>query len=165
MDTPADRKNASYDIGRILSQVESTIGSLSTPNYGRVKQDAQRYARLVRSLSGKFWVRDTSDNNTDLASVFELRHILSDEEYVLYVSNVANFTFTMKLDDVTVDNDPAISDITKIVSSFGLTLLDRRILATPVTALTFYASQPTLFNILFSDMDFLPWQSISTTRS
>jgi len=164
MDTPADRKDASNDIDAILSKIEKTVGPLSSPNYGRAKLNTQRYARFIKQLSYKFWVRDTSDDNEDLASVLELRLISSGEDYILYLSKVADFAFAMKLKDFTSNTDSAIFCINKIVESLGLLMLDRSILATPVNALTFYASQPKLFNILFSDMDFLPWQSSGATR-
>jgi hypothetical protein len=159
MDTPADPNAASSRIEAILSSAARTLGSIQTPDYRQIKLNAQRYARLIIDLSADFWIRDTSDVNADVSSVLLLRkeNLDAREEYILYISNVGNYAFSIRVDETNSHSEDIPVMIKEILRKNGLESLPKDILSTPVNSTTFYSDRPTLFNVLFSDTEFLPW--------
>lgn len=162
MDTRADQKNAELAIETILDRAARALGSISSPDYRRLKLDTKRYAAIIMDLSANFWVRDTSDENEDVSSVLLVRSIInSTEEYFLYISNVAQYAFVMPVGFSNSDHANMIRYLEELLGKFELVVLDKETLATPIETLTFYADNPRLFNLIFSDTDRLPWEEDS----
>lgn len=163
MGIPTGVSGSSSEIDNILAKATRVLGSIESPDFSRVKIDLQRYSRLIMDLSEAFWIRDVSDINSDISSVLALRpaQVGSLEEYVVYISNVGEFFFAMAMGQNTFSMDRILDKLTDILINNGLEGLSREILSTPVRAMTFYTDQPRLFNVLFSDIDLLPWESAS----
>jgi hypothetical protein len=159
MDTRVDRKTAEATVEEILSAVAGPIGSILSPDYHRIKLNSKRYSSIVKDLSANFWVRDISDENEDVCSALVLRFIGEPtEDYVIYISNIANYAFVMKISDCSSCEDSRMHLINDLFRKFGLESLSRDVLSFPIETSTFYADNPRLFNLLFSDTDFLPWE-------
>jgi hypothetical protein len=147
-------------VQNILSRVAQTVGSLESPDYRRVKIDVRQYARLIAELSHAFWIRDTSDDNQDFSYVLLLRQYEagSTGEYILYISNLANYAFAMMVGDHGTSSDQGLKIVNNLLNRHKIEILPKHILSIPVDAKMFYADRPTLFNVLFSDSDYLPWE-------
>lgn len=158
MDTPADRKSANSQLEKIVSNVTRLVGSLASPDYSGVKLDSKRYSDIVTYLSDKFWIRDVSEPNMDISSVLHLRSVDDEDEFNIYLSNVGNYMYVIQTAQDHLQNDKSLDWADDLADRYGMIRLTEEVLSTPVKATMFYADEPKLFNILFSDTDFLPWE-------
>lgn len=163
MDTPPEENISSSQADEIIEKAARVLGSIESPDFTRIRFDARRYARLIVALSEGFWIRDISEANTDICSVLVVRPSKGElqKEYVIFVSNVGDYSFIMPVGDADAADDCNLKTLFALVGSAGLEVLSRDVLSAPVKAMTFYSDRPRLFNIIFSDLDYLPWESIA----
>lgn len=161
--TPAD----------LTAQVLSTYGDPSRPNYFFVARAVERdmYRPLLRAVSQRFHVRETTDLNLDVGRVLTLTHAESSDRYwVLHLSFVGPYAAVLTGSDAALGgalrvvdapgDDPAERQLFGMLESAGIAALGRDALETrvPLRLGSPFGDEVRLFQALFSDNDILPWR-------
>jgi hypothetical protein len=147
----------------------AAYGSVSQPDFNFVRRaaDAHHLADLISNLERRYDLLETTDFNTDVGRVVRLRS--GDEKLVLWLSFVGPYAALVRIgpsghdEPVVIDGVSGMEQtIVRIARQYGLELLARQQLEQPAILVLQNASpeRTRMFNVLFSDTDFLPWEHV-----
>jgi len=156
-------------LDEVMERIRAAYGSLDEPRFDFLADAAHdpRYRTLVGKLAARFTLAADTDPDSDVSLGFVLRH--GHQRWVLRVSMVGPYAVLLRLGEhgnatLVSGPDPSSSEterrLIEAVEDSGLRLLDRTLLATPV-ALRLFNTAPDrtrVYQALFVDTDFLPWE-------
>jgi hypothetical protein len=153
----------------VMEWIRTAYGSLEQPCFGFIQAAASdpRYRELRTMLAERFELQRDTDLNSDVSFGYVLH--IGVERWVLRVSMVGPYAMLLRLhqpgDDLPVANsDPSSSEAERqlidAVERSGFRLLDRDLLSQPVPLTLFNtaADRTRIYQALFVDTDFLPWE-------
>lgn len=160
-------------LSEILTRCEEAYDSLTSTNYAFVERAIQQapYARVLKEVETRFTIVDDTDLNDDVCFFSILKR--RDKSWGLLLSMVGPYGLFMRIAVprcvVLTRASTALEDIEQevmdLVSSQGIHLLETDILEeivdfqNPTTA---EVEPSTLFRVLFTDTDILPWRGLET---
>lgn len=150
----------------------AAYGSAREPNFTFVMraEDAHLFDDLIGYLARRYELNETTDFNTDAGRVVSLRS--DNEELSLWLSFVGRYAVLVRV-GTTFEMGPVVTegvtrmelDLVQVLKEHDLYMLTREQLEHPVR-FALQNTSPTrarMFNVLFSDTDFLPWERPFTT--
>jgi len=145
--------------------LENRFGSLDTPDYSFVLDEIakKRYKKVMDEICKKCMVQEDTDENYDVSFGYILS-FPSGGSYLLRLSMIGPFAFLVQLGiDGSVSmpilrglaHDEAAIEVTGVIESHGIVLLDAKILNANFPRLKKYAKS--LYQWLFVDEGCAPW--------
>jgi len=158
------------DVATLLSLIEARYGSLEHPSFSFVTHVVEEnpYRIFVKQLREMGDVEDVTDLNDDVSFAYTVRD--KESEWYLMLSMLGPYAVLLRPDGKVYrvsEKRAGVSGLEErvhnLLAGHGLHVLGRPLLETPV-ALQLHNTGPErvrLFQALFTDTDFLPWDEAS----
>lgn len=144
--------------------------SISNPNFSFVDEALKLlpYQAVSEELSRGFTVEDVTDPNDDVCFRFELS--MNDMFWILELSMIGNFAALLRVVDqnkIELAEVPITSQeevIFEILSQKCIVVFSKQVLESPFQMNLFHsdASNTRYYQVLFSDIEILPWKGSSS---
>jgi hypothetical protein len=157
------------DLDEVVQSIRAAYGSLDHPRFDFVADSvrARTYPAMIGQLAQWFSTQDDTDVNTDVS--FGCLLASGCERWLLRVSMVGPYAVLVRLgrevggvvlSGPTASSSEAEQQLIGTVAASGLRLLDRDLLSrtVPLRLLAAPSGTVSVYQALFVDTDFPPWQ-------